>query len=180
MPLDTAGLERLARTEDGLFKAIFSRMSEPERVAFGDEQIESLKNACGRLHWDKHPVDIRLSVPVLIARYYLVLLAGPERRNAIRRKDERARHHFDVTVEMRHLKRAPLGSIAVEVIAQDEVHDTRDGIRTIDRRRAPGNDLDPVAVAAAGGDPVLDHRLLRADLEQVAVAVPPSSYPNPR
>jgi hypothetical protein len=94
MPLDTAGLERLARTEDGLFKAIFSRMSEPERMAFGDEQIESLKNACGRLHWDKHPVDIRLSVPVLIARYYLVLLAGPERRNAIRRKDERARHHF--------------------------------------------------------------------------------------
>ncbi len=94
MPLDTAGLERLARTEDGLFKAILSRMSEPERLTFGDDQIESLKHACAQIRWDKHPVDIRLSIPVLIARYYLVLLAGPDRRGAARRKDERARHPF--------------------------------------------------------------------------------------
>jgi hypothetical protein len=94
MPLDAASLERLARTEDGLFKAILSRMSEPERLAFDDHHIESLKHACARLRWDAHRVDIRLSIPVLIGRYYLVLLAGPERRNATRRKDERGRHPF--------------------------------------------------------------------------------------
>ncbi len=41
--------------------------------------------------WPDHPVDVRLSIPILWRRFYFVLLAGPERRSAERRKYERAR-----------------------------------------------------------------------------------------
>jgi hypothetical protein len=39
--------------------------------------------------WDEHPVDIRVSIPLPFARYYLALVAGPERRPVERRKAER-------------------------------------------------------------------------------------------
>ena len=41
--------------------------------------------------WPDHPVDVRLSIPVLWRRFYFVLLAGAERRSAERGKYERAR-----------------------------------------------------------------------------------------
>ena len=33
-----------------------------------------------------HSIDIRVSVPLLFRRYYLVFIAGPERRDKIRRQ----------------------------------------------------------------------------------------------
>jgi len=42
--------------------------------------------------WIAHPVDIRVSVPLPFGRYYLTLVAGPERRAAPRREDDRQRH----------------------------------------------------------------------------------------
>lgn len=41
--------------------------------------------------WMAHPVDIRVSMPLPFGRYYLTLVAGPERRSAERRAQERAR-----------------------------------------------------------------------------------------
>ena len=94
MPLDATSLERMVRTKDGLLEAILSRMSKSERLAFNESQIESLKQACAKLRWKDHPVDIRMSIPLLIARYYVVFLAGREQRGAARRRDERERHPF--------------------------------------------------------------------------------------
>ena len=42
--------------------------------------------------WIAHPVDIRVSLPLPFGRYYLTLVAGPERRTAPRRDEERDRH----------------------------------------------------------------------------------------
>lgn len=42
--------------------------------------------------WIAHPVDIRLSLPLPFGRYYLTLVAGPERRAEPRLSQERARH----------------------------------------------------------------------------------------
>ena len=42
--------------------------------------------------WIAHPVDIRFSLPMPFGRYYLTLVAGPERRSAARREDERQYH----------------------------------------------------------------------------------------
>lgn len=39
-----------------------------------------------------HPVNFRISIPVFVGRYYVTIVAGPERRNAERRKTERRRH----------------------------------------------------------------------------------------
>ncbi len=39
--------------------------------------------------WIGHPIDIRLSVPLPFGRYYITLVAGPERRSAARRAEER-------------------------------------------------------------------------------------------
>lgn len=42
--------------------------------------------------WLGHPVDIRASVPLPFGRYYLTLIAGPERRAPARVAAERPRH----------------------------------------------------------------------------------------
>ncbi len=65
----------------------------PEEVvsSFTELQLESIERALEGGRWDDHPVDLRLSIPVLWRRFYFVLLAGPERRSAERRKNERAR-----------------------------------------------------------------------------------------
>ncbi len=39
-----------------------------------------------------HPVNIRLSVPLLFGRFYITIVAGKERRSAERLSQERARH----------------------------------------------------------------------------------------
>ena len=44
--------------------------------------------------WRHHPIDIRLSIPTLLSRYYLVVLVGPERRDEARRREERKSHPF--------------------------------------------------------------------------------------
>jgi len=41
--------------------------------------------------WMAHPVDIRLSLPLPFGRYYLTLVAGPERRSRARLAEDRGR-----------------------------------------------------------------------------------------
>ena len=42
--------------------------------------------------WERHPVDIRISIPLLVARYYITIVAGPERRSPTRLASERKKH----------------------------------------------------------------------------------------
>jgi len=43
--------------------------------------------------WDgRHAVNLRLTIPVLSARYYLTIVGGKERRSPKRRSDERERN----------------------------------------------------------------------------------------
>ncbi len=76
--------------------------SMPEEVAssFTELQIEMIEHALEGGKWPDHPVDVRLSIPVLWRRFYLVLLAGPERRSAERRKYERARRPVRAIADM--------------------------------------------------------------------------------
>lgn len=63
----------------------------PEDVAnsLTDLQLATIERALDSGRWRIHPVDLRLSIPLLWRRFYLVLLAGPERRSPERRRDER-------------------------------------------------------------------------------------------
>jgi hypothetical protein len=47
--------------------------------------------AAGDRVWMAHPVDIRLSLPLPFGRYYLTLVAGPERRSPRRLAEDRRR-----------------------------------------------------------------------------------------
>jgi hypothetical protein len=62
----------------------------PPAVAgsFTDSQHEALQAALATTLWQKHAVDIRLSIPLLLQRYYLVVVAGPEKRSKERRQQE--------------------------------------------------------------------------------------------
>jgi len=42
--------------------------------------------------WQKHTINIRLSIPFLKGRWYLAVLGGSEKRDAIRRAEEREKH----------------------------------------------------------------------------------------
>lgn len=66
-------------------------------VTFSEEQLEEIKKQLGDRQWDVHPVDLRLSFPVLNRWFYLVILAGRERRHPKRsnlQSGEWGVHHF--------------------------------------------------------------------------------------
>ena len=79
---------------NSLSDQFFAHIPPETAATFTDAQVEALKQACSQLNWKKHPVDIRLSVPVLVNRFYLVVLAGPERRSRSRRRVESKKYPF--------------------------------------------------------------------------------------
>ena len=91
MPLDAGHLAPTEASKNGLFEGLLGRMSEEQRLSFSPAQVDALREACGKLKWNQHPVDIRLSIPMLVTRYYLVILGGRERRSTDRRSSERKR-----------------------------------------------------------------------------------------
>lgn len=53
-----------------------------------DLQLTMIERALDSGRWRLHPVDLRLSIPLLWWRFYVVLLAGPEKRSPERRRSE--------------------------------------------------------------------------------------------
>ncbi len=50
------------------------------------------RSAPGGESWDRHPVNLRLSIPLPFGRYYVALVAGKERRSGERLASERRKH----------------------------------------------------------------------------------------
>ncbi len=50
------------------------------------------RSAPGAESWDRHAVNLRLSIPLPFGRYYVTLVAGKERRSADRLASERRKH----------------------------------------------------------------------------------------
>jgi hypothetical protein len=44
-----------------------------------------------------HPVNIRVSIPLIFGRYYLTIVAGKERRSDQRRAAEKSKHPLNTT-----------------------------------------------------------------------------------
>lgn len=78
-----------AAVRDDIFFARFLARVPP-RVAetFTLDQLNAIKLAFGARTWGVHAVDIRLSIPLLFARFYVVFLLGRERRDLPRRGEE--------------------------------------------------------------------------------------------
>jgi hypothetical protein len=78
------------KTDDPFFREFFDRVPEDVAASFTDLQLDAIKLAFGARSRGSHAVDIRLSIPLLVRRVYVVFLAGGERRDDMRRRLEGA------------------------------------------------------------------------------------------
>ncbi len=69
--------------------SLLARMAPEEAATFSPAQVQALQVA---LTPRRHPVNIRLSLPLGITRVYLVLLAGTELRSPDRLRQAAAQH----------------------------------------------------------------------------------------
>lgn len=70
----------------------------PARIFVEPSDMPELtKSACERPWNSDHPINIRLSLPLFFRRYYVTLVAGQERRNLMRRTEERRKHPLGTT-----------------------------------------------------------------------------------
>lgn len=76
--------------EDPFFKQFLARVPKALANSYTDAQLDAIKRAYGARTRGAHLVDIRLSVPWITRRFYVVFLAGGERRPAGRVALERA------------------------------------------------------------------------------------------
>ncbi|MGF2036033.1 MAG: hypothetical protein RMZ43_012080 [Nostoc sp. CmiVER01] len=79
---------------DPNFKQLFAEI-DPEVInTFTVEQLEAIKWGLASRARTRHSLDIRVSVPIPGLRFYLVLLAGSERRSKVRLRSERGLYPF--------------------------------------------------------------------------------------
>jgi hypothetical protein len=78
------------KTHDPFFRLFFDRIPAGVADTFTDDQLDAIKLAFGARTRGSHAVDIRLSIPLVVRRVYVVFLAGDERRPEMRRRLERA------------------------------------------------------------------------------------------
>ena len=80
------------RDPSGLADAILAKMPSDVRATLGPDQIVALRRAANDVSWSSHPVNIRLTIPTIFKRYYLVIPGGSERRDRERIAAERRRN----------------------------------------------------------------------------------------
>ncbi len=78
------------KTNDPFLRQFFDRVPADVAGTFTDDQLDAVKLAFGARTRGSHAVDIRLPIPLLVSRFYIVFLAGGERRPGKRRQLERA------------------------------------------------------------------------------------------
>lgn len=74
---------------DPFFQNFFADIPPSMGNTFSDDQLNAVKQAFGARSWGSHPVDIRYSTPIPLLRFYLVFLAGRERRSRQRLRNQR-------------------------------------------------------------------------------------------
>ncbi len=74
-------------------QALETRLAEQTPEGFECESSALVRKSPGGEGWgNDHPVNIRLSIPVFFARYYVTIVAGKERRSRERLASEYKKH----------------------------------------------------------------------------------------
>jgi len=73
----------LAPRPDPFLQQMFARMSPGAKFSFTSAQIDEIKKAFSARSFTSHDLDLRYSFSLFGKSYYLVLLAGRERRAAL-------------------------------------------------------------------------------------------------
>ncbi|MEH2297954.1 hypothetical protein [Nostoc sp.] len=76
------------------FEQLFAEIAPEVANTFTVEQLEAIKRGFVSRGRIRHPLDIRVSVPIPGLRFYLVLLAGSERRSKLRLRSEKGLYPF--------------------------------------------------------------------------------------
>ena len=71
---------------------LFQRLPEEMRLRIPPDLRAALVEAARNRPWATHAVDIRFSMPLLFRRFFLAVIAGPERRNLDRVAADRRAH----------------------------------------------------------------------------------------
>ncbi len=79
----------ISKTADPFIEDFFGKIPKDVAQTFSDAQLDAVKMAFGARSRGVHAIDIRASIPLIMNRFYLVLLAGSEHRPAARLALER-------------------------------------------------------------------------------------------
>jgi hypothetical protein len=63
---------------------LLGRLPSELRERLPPDLAAAVTKAAAHRPWKDHPVDIRISIPLPFRRFYITLVAGPERRSAAR------------------------------------------------------------------------------------------------
>lgn len=74
---------------DGSLETLLDRIPPEVAETFTPEQRAALWNAVKPVSWRRHPVNIRLSFPIVGGRFFVTVVGGPEKRASERRYRER-------------------------------------------------------------------------------------------
>lgn len=75
--------------KDAALERFLKRLPDDIANSFTIEQLQAMQTGLQATQWRRHPVDIRMTIPVLWKKFYFVLVAGPEKRSKIRRASDR-------------------------------------------------------------------------------------------
>lgn len=84
--------EKTSFTKNAALERFLKNLPENVASSFNAEQLQAMQNALQATQWRRHPVDIRLTVPLLWKKFYVVLVAGPERRSQQRLRSDRSKN----------------------------------------------------------------------------------------
>lgn len=89
--MNTNPEERKARyRQDPILNRVLNRMPNHVVDSFTELQLEAMRQAIAQPR--KHSVDLRCSLPLIFESFYVVILAGPERRSQERLRRESKEH----------------------------------------------------------------------------------------
>lgn len=74
-----------------------SRLPRDKLSNVGEPEIRNRRTPGSALWEGDHPINLRLSIPLLFKRYYVTIVAGEERRSPERRLAERQKHPIKTT-----------------------------------------------------------------------------------
>ncbi|NFV81640.1 hypothetical protein [Magnetospirillum aberrantis] len=75
--------------DDASLDMLFDRIPPEVVETFTPAQRAALWSAVKPVSWRRHPVNIRLSFPIIGGRFFLTVVGGPEKRSIERRSRER-------------------------------------------------------------------------------------------
>ena len=81
--------EQASDVDDAFFERLFSKLPSDVARSFNDAQLKAIAYAFGTRRWRDHALDLRMLLSLFGRSYYIVLLAGAERRSQARRLRDR-------------------------------------------------------------------------------------------